>query len=224
MNERDDLFHELRVLAALELELDHFVAEKVGAARRAGLPWDAIAQAVGVSRPSAWRRWKTVVNDPRPTRPLRRDAAQLLLTGEATRAAQRLTTELAQRLTNRQDNHPWSGAVRLALDQLSLSYEVVQRDAREIEYRVRTVRLQITCLEPSSASPGGLSAVTLPSPELSLSGRGQPQTAQLTTDGSPPTSGEVLVKTVITFIRQQIEGEESAPAATSALDHYREPA
>ncbi len=173
----DDLFYELRALAALELELDQLVAEKVGAARRAGLPWDAIAQAVGVSRPSAWRRWKIVVDDPRPTRPMRRDAGQLLLTGEAIHAAQRLTAELAQRLTNRQDSHPWSGAVRVALDRLSLRHDVpvVQRNAREIEYRVRTVRLQITCLEPTSASPGGLSAVILPSPELSLSGRGQPR-------------------------------------------------
>jgi len=218
----DDLFYELRALAALELELDHLVAEKVGAARRAGLPWDDIAQAVGVSRPSAWRRWKTVVDDPRPTRPMRRDAGQLLLTGEATRAAQQVIAELAQRLTNRQDSHPWSGAVRVALDQLSLKYDVVQRNAREIEYRVRTVRLQITCLEPSSASPGGLSAVTLPSPELSLSGRGQPRTAHLTSDGLLPTSGEVLVKTVITFIRQQLEvvpAEGNTPAASSALDH-----
>lgn len=218
----DDLFYELRALAALELELDQLVAEKVGAARRAGLPWDAIAQAVGVSRPSAWRRWKTVVDDPRPTRPMRRDAGQLLLTGEATRAAQRLTAELAQRLTNRQDSHPWSGAVRVALDRLSLRHDVVQRNAREIEYRVRTVRLQITCLEPSSASPGGLSAVTLPSPELSLSGRGQPRTAHLTSDGLLPTSGKVLVETVITFIRQQlgaVPAEGNAPSASSSLDH-----
>lgn len=217
----DDLFYELRALAALELELDHLVAEKVGAARRAGLPWDAIAQAVGVSRPSAWRRWKTVVDDPRPTRPMRRDG-QLLLTGEATRAAQRLTAELAQRLTNRQDSHPWSGAVRVALDRLSLRYDVTQRHAREIEYRVRTVRLQITCLEPSSAGPGGLSAVTLPSPELSLSGRGQPRTAHLTSEGLLPTSGEVLVETVITFIRQQLDAvpaEGNTPATSSVLDH-----
>ena len=218
----DDLFHELRALAALELELDHLVAEKVGAARRAGLPWDTIAQAVGVSRPSAWRRWKTVVDDPRPTRPMRRDAGQLLLTGKATRAAQRLTAELAQRLTNRQDSHPWSGAVRIALDRLSLRYDVEQRNAREIEYRVRTVRLQITCLEPSSAGPGGLSAVTLPSPELSLSGQGQPRTARLTSEDLLPTSGEVLVETVIAFIRQQLEAvpvEGNTSPASSALDH-----
>jgi hypothetical protein len=210
----DDLFYELRALAALELELDHLVAEKVGEARRAGLPWDAIAQAAGVSRPSAWRRWKTVVDDPRPTRPLRRDAGQLLLTGEATHAAQRLTAHLAQRLTSRQDSHPWSSAVRVALDRLSLRYDVVQRDAREIEYRLRTVRLQITSLEPSAAGLGGLSAVTLPSPELSLSGQGQPRTAHLTSDGQMPISGEALVETVITFIRETVtaEGNTSATA------------
>lgn len=221
MNE-DDLFYELRALAALELELDHLVAEKVGAAHHAGLSWGAIAQAVGVSRPSAWRRWKTVVDDPRPTRPMRRDAAQLLLTGEATRAAQRLTAELAQRLTNRQDDHPWSGAVRVALDRLSLRYDIVKRNAREIEYRLRAVRLQITCLEPSSASPGGLSAVTLPSPELSLSGRGQPRTARLTSNGPLPISGEGLVETVITFIRQQLEAmsaEGNTPTTSAAFDH-----
>lgn len=217
----DKLFYELRALAALELELDHLVAEKVGAAKRAGLSWDIIAQAVGVSRPSAWRRWKTVVDDPRPTRPMRGDASQLLLTGEATLAAQRLTAELAQRLTNRQDSHPWSGAVRIALDRLSLRYDVEQRNAREIEYRIRTARLQITCLEPSSASSGGLSAVTLPSPELSLSGRGQPRTAHLTSDGLLPTSGEGLVEKVTSFIRRQLEAvhaEGKTPAESPALD------
>jgi hypothetical protein len=42
--------------------------------------------------------------------------------------------------------------------------------------------------------PVRLSAVTLPSPELSLSGRGQPRTAGLTSDGGLPTSGEALVE------------------------------
>lgn len=80
---RDALFYELRALAALELELDLLVAEKVGAAQREGLSWVTIAQAIGVSRPSAWRQWHAVVDDPRPTRPRRGDAGQLLLTGEA---------------------------------------------------------------------------------------------------------------------------------------------
>lgn len=202
-----DIFLELRALAALELELDLLVAEKVAAARHATPPlsWDAIADAAGVSRPSAWRRWNAVVDDPRPTRPLRRNTGQLL-SFEASAVVGRLTVELARRTTSRQDSHPWSHAVRVALDRSQRLFEVVQRNARETEYRVRGTRLQITCLEPGETGPGGLSAVTLPSPELSLTGQApEPRFDQLTTEGLLPVGGEPLVQEVLAFINRQLE-------------------
>jgi hypothetical protein len=204
-------FNELRALAVLELELDQLLAQKVAAAKKAGLSWDAIAEASGVSRPSAWRRWKDVVDDPRPTRPARRDASRLLLTSAAAAVVQRLATDLANRAMDRKNDHPWSGAVRVALKRLSKTYEVTQRGAREIEYRLHGTRVQVTCLEPGSEGPGGLSVLIAPRPELTLSGGGTVRTARLTSDGLIPVAGEELIESVMTFLRQQIDADaESA--------------
>lgn len=49
----------------------------------------------------------------------------------------------------------------------------------------------------------------------------EPRTAHLTSDGLLPTSGEVLVEKVTSFIRQQLEAvhaEGKAPAESSVLD------
>ncbi|GAA5133861.1 helix-turn-helix domain-containing protein [Pseudonocardia adelaidensis] len=206
-----DKVHVLRALAVLELELDQLVAHKVAAAKKAGLSWDEIAQASGVSRPSVWRRWKDGVDDPRPTRPARRDASRLLLTGAAAAVVHRLTDELATRAVGRKDDHPWSGAVRVALNRLSKTYEVTQRGAREIEFRLHGTRIQVTCLEPGSDGPGGLSVLIAPRPELTLSGKGTVRTAGLTSDVLIPVAGEELIDSVLTFLRQQIEADaESA--------------
>lgn len=211
-----DHANELRALAVLELELDQLVSAKVAAARRAGLSWDVIAQASGVSRPSAWRRWKDVVDDPRPTRPARGDASRLLLTGAAVAVVQRLTTELADRATGRKNDHPWSGAVRVALQRLSRTYEVTQRGAREIEFRLPGARVQITCLEPGSDGPGGLSVLTAPRPDLALSGEGAARTAHLTCDGLIPVASEELIESVMTFLRQQIDADAEPAQRGSA--------
>lgn len=196
---------ELTALAVMELELDRLVAEKVASARKAGLSWDDIATACGVSRPSAWRRWKDVVDDPHGTRPARRDAARLVLTEQASATAHQLADELASRLVNRPDDRPWSAAVRTALDRMSRKYDVVQRGPMEMEYRVRGTRLQITCLEPTSAGPGGVSAVTAPDPGLSVCGEAQARTAHLTSDGLIPAGGEKLVAIVLQFITAQFD-------------------
>lgn len=205
------LLQQLRALAALELELDLLVAEKVGEARRAGLSWDQVAEAAGVSRPSAWRRWSKVVDDARPTRPLRRDAHHLLLTPDQIQTGQHLIDVLAARLVNQQDSHPWSGAVRLALSRLSLRYEVHQRGVEETEYHVPEKRLQIKCYEPGSTGPGGLIAYTFPSPERGLRGHSQPATDEYTTDGALPASGEALLQEVTRFLQKQFEAGAKPP-------------
>lgn len=209
------LFQQLRALAALELELDLLVAEKVGEARRVGLSWDQVAEAAGVSRPSAWRRWNKVIDDARPTRPLRRDARHLLLTPEQIQTGEHLTGILAARLANRQDSHPWSGTVRLALDRLSLRYEVRRRSVQETDYHVPEKRLQIKCYEPSSTGPGGLIAYTFPSPERGLSGHGQPITDEYTTDRMLPASSEALLRKVTHFLQRQLEAGDESPSSAS---------
>lgn len=200
---------ELTALAVMELELDRMVAEKVAAAREAGLTWDEIAKACGVSRPSAWRRWKDVVDEPHSTRPARRDAALLVLGGVARGTARRLADELATRLVDRHDDRPWSTAVRKALTQMARKYEVVQRGPGEIEFRLRGTRLQITCLEPTSAGPGGVSAVTAPDPELGVSGEAQARSGHMTSDGLIPVSGDEFVKQVRAFIAAQLDNHNA---------------
>jgi hypothetical protein len=216
-----DNVHELRALAILELELDQLVAHKVAAAKKAGLTWDQIAEASGVSRPSAWRRWKDVVDAPRPTRPARRDASRLLLTGAAAAAVRRLTSELADRAMDRKNDHPWSGAVRVALKRMSKTYEVTQRDAREIEFRLHGTRVQITCIEPGSEGPGGLSVLIAPRPDVTLSGEGTARIARLTRDGLIPATGEELIESVTTFLRQQINADAGS-AQRDSVDPWSE--
>jgi hypothetical protein len=194
----------LRALAAFEVELDEFIAEQVGEARRAGLPWDDVARAMGMSRPSAWRRWKSSEEDPRPTRPLRRDVHRLTLESADFKVVQELTSELADRVTSPQKRRPWARAVRAALESQRFAFDVVQRDARETEYRVRQARLQITCLEATQQSKGGVNLVVHPSPELSLERVASPRSAQLRGENAMSEAGEVSVQRVTQFIREQI--------------------
>lgn len=152
--DQPDLLARLRVLAVLELEVDQFIAEQVAAARVGQVSWDAIAEAVGVARPTAWRRWNPGIEDPRPTRPQRRDAGRLELTGDSLRAVRWVADRLVERVEGHQDAHPWSTATRAALNKLSLKYEATSVEARETEYRVREHRAVITCVEPGINSPG----------------------------------------------------------------------
>ena len=197
--DQPDLLARLRVLAVLELEVDQFIAEQVAAARVGQVSWDAIAEAVGVARPTAWRRWNPGIEDPRPTRPQRRDAGRLELTGDSLRAVRWVADRLVERVEGHQDAHPWSTATRAALNKLSLKYEATSVEARETEYRVREHRAVITCVEPGINSPGGLHLVLRPDRDKMLSGQAS-QEARLAAADLPGASGRPTPADVQSFL------------------------
>lgn len=202
--ERTHVVQQLRALAALELELNLLVARKVSEARRLDVSWEDIAAAVGVGTPTAWRRWKDIIDDPRPTGQARR-GSRVVLDSQAGPLVRSLTEELAQQTLNPEGRQPWASAVRAALQRRTLRYEVTQRSGREIEFRVPAVRLQIRTLEPSSTGPGGLSTVTLLDPERSLgTGAPPPRTNSLTSDGLWPEAEHALGERVQQFIDHEV--------------------
>jgi hypothetical protein len=156
---RVEMLAELRALAALELELDQLFSERVVRARQCDVSWDLIAEAVGVAKPTAWRRWKRVEDDARPSRAERRSKPRIVLDAGQARAARTLVDLLFERATATRNDRPWATATRAALDELGLQFESTAVDARETEFRVKSHRLMITCAEPTPDWAGAVRAI-----------------------------------------------------------------
>lgn len=156
---REEMLAELRALAALELELDQLLSERVVRARQHDVPWDVIAEAVGVAKPTAWRRWKRVEDDARPSRAERRAQPRIVLDAGQAQAARTLVDLLFKRVTATRNDRPWAAATRAALDELGLQFESAAVDARETEFRVKSHRLLIACAEPNPDWAGAVRAI-----------------------------------------------------------------
>jgi hypothetical protein len=197
---------ELRALAALELELDLLISQQVAAARKAKVPWDTIADAMGVAGPTAWRRWNDVVDYPRPTRPRRKAAEHLTLEPHAEEAVRKWTDELRKRLTDRQVARPWAAAVRRALDRQRWRYEIreLDRSRGESEFWVRDEPLLIQCKEPGPGNGGGIVVTTIPSADARIETGAMPRSAPLSTDALVPELGEKLVGEIEKLILEQL--------------------
>lgn len=150
---------EIRALAALEVELDQLLSERVMEARRMKVPWERIAEAAGVAKPTAWRRWKPLEDDARPSRAQRRTGPALVLNQGQAVAARSLADQLVRRVTTPREARPWAKAVRAALDELKLPYESSVVDSGETEFRVKSRRLLITSGEPEENWSGAVRAV-----------------------------------------------------------------
>ena len=112
--DRAHAVEQLRVLAALERELNLLVARRVSDARKGDVSWDDIAAAVGVGTPTAWRRWKDIIDDPRPTGQARRSSKPLVLDDRTVGLVKSLTKELAQQTLSPASEQAWASAVREA--------------------------------------------------------------------------------------------------------------
>lgn len=211
---------QLRMLAALELELELLFAEKVAEARQTGLAWDVIAAAVGVSRPSAWRRWKPVVDDPRTKRPIRRDGREFTLSERDEQSVRDLTDALVKRVISRRERHPYSSAVRASLDQLKQTYEVRRLDSQESHFQVRGDReghqILVACLEPNYTSGQGGDVVVTTLPSLRRGTYEQPKSVRLDLPGSAELDPTTLSDRISSFLADQLEGARDTTSGSES--------
>ena len=204
MNSPD--FSELRALAMMEIELDRLIAQRVVDAVRSGMSWEEVATAVGVAKPTAWRRWKPIVDDPRPTRAGRRAATDLLLTADATAVVERLARSLTEAVRARQDGYPLATAVRRVLTSRQQKFDSERRGI-ETEFRLRGSRLRVTSVERDSVAAGGLSAVTMPDPAKAVRGGASAQADHLP-GGDLPADEAKLLRAVQEFIERQFAPDQ----------------
>src|SRR5664280_2151774 len=209
-----DFASQLRALAVLEQELDAFIAKKVASAKEAGLSWQDIARVMGLSQPAAWRRWHSIVDEPRSTRARRGGASPVLRDENEKSAALQLTEELLSDLLDRKDDRPWATAVHNALIRLRLRADVQRKKSTgETVYFVREPGLVIVCAEPNTThGDGGLVVSTLPGVESARSGESRHPDSSLIPDGMLPVTGDALTQDVMHFLRPRLEALGWTPA------------
>jgi hypothetical protein len=167
---------QLRALAVLEDELSMLFVQKVAAATKV-LSWEEIADATGVTKQAAWRRWKALVNDPSTLRRKRDvDGLRAKMVDESTdqlsddneQAVLAVTEELARRLIVGRDDRPWSNALRRVLHRRGLAHTARQESAVETHFFVSGMNLFLATVEQAGDQAGGVYATLTPAAEAGL--------------------------------------------------------
>jgi hypothetical protein len=166
----------LRALAVLEDELTLLFVKKVADATKL-LTWEQIAEATGVTKQAAWRRWRSLIEDPSKLR-TKRDSDKLRakmldkheeqLTGEDCQVVIAMTEDLARGVIVGHDDRPWSNALRRVLRRRGLAYMARQEGAIETHFFVTGTNLFLAAVEQADDQAGGVYATLTPSAEAGL--------------------------------------------------------